>query len=161
MIEALATIISLDDGYAVVETQQQPACGPCASADSCSTSLLSGLFKRRYNRLTVSNPILAKPGEKVIIGLQENTLLKVSFLAYLLPLVCMILIAMLIQAVITQYGWVVGELPQVLGGLFGLIAGLFLLKLLAGQKQDEPGYQAVILRLADTARVEFSKEYVA
>jgi sigma-E factor negative regulatory protein RseC len=154
MIEESATIISVDDGYAIVETQLRPACGACASANSCSTSVLSGLFKRNNNRLRVSNPIHASPGEQVIIGLQEKTFLKVSFLAYLLPLVCMILVAILMQLVATNFNWQIGELPQVLGGLLGLISGLFLLRLFAGQKQDEPGYQAVILRLAGTTRVD-------
>jgi sigma-E factor negative regulatory protein RseC len=154
MIEESATVISIDDGYATVETQQQPACGACAAASGCSTSVLSGLFKRSHTRLRVSNPIHAKPGEQVIIGLPENTFLKVSFLAYLLPLACMILIAILMQAVATHINWQFGELPQVLGGLLGLISGFFLLRLLTGQKQNEPGYQAVILRLAGTARVD-------
>ncbi|PUB84978.1 MAG: hypothetical protein DBP01_14640, partial [gamma proteobacterium symbiont of Ctena orbiculata] len=117
-------------------------------------------FKRRHNRLRVFNPIHARPGQRVIIGLQENALLKVSFLAYLLPLVCMILMAILMQAAATLFIWQIGELPQVVGGLLGLIGGFILLRQLAGQKQNEPGYQAVILRLAGTVNVEFSKEYI-
>ncbi|MEW8053052.1 MAG: SoxR reducing system RseC family protein [Candidatus Thiodiazotropha sp.] len=160
MIEESATVISADDGYAVVETQQSPACGACANASGCSTSVLSGLFKRRHNRLRVSNPIDAKPGQQVIIGLQENTLLKVSLLAYLLPLVSMFLVAILMQAVATHFMWQLGELPQVVGGLLGLITGFILLRQLAVQKRDEPGYQAVILRLSGTVKIDFSKEYI-
>jgi sigma-E factor negative regulatory protein RseC len=154
MIEESATVISAGDGYAIVETQRQAACGACADASGCSTSVLSGLFKRSHTRFKVSNPIHAKAGEQVVIGLRENTFLKVSFLAYLLPLVCMILMAIPMQAVATLFDWRLGELPQVLGGLLGLIGGFFLLRLLAGQKQDQPGYQAVILRLAGTVRVD-------
>ncbi|MES9975722.1 MAG: SoxR reducing system RseC family protein, partial [Candidatus Thiodiazotropha sp.] len=116
MIEEPATVISIDDEHAVVETEQRPACGACANAGGCSTSVLSGLFKRRHNRLRVFNPIHARPGQRVIIGLQENALLKVSFLAYLLPLVCMILMAILMQAAATLFIWQIGELPQVVGG---------------------------------------------
>ncbi|MES9993939.1 MAG: SoxR reducing system RseC family protein [Candidatus Thiodiazotropha sp.] len=160
MIEEPATVVSVDDGYALVETQQSPACGACSSAGSCSTSVVSGLFKRRHTRLKVSNPIAAKPGERVIIGLAEGALLKISFLAYLLPLLCMILMALLMQALVTRFLWQLGELPQVAGGLFGLIAGFYLLRKLAGQRRDKPGYQAVILRLADAKTVAFSEEYV-
>lgn len=159
MIEEPATVILVNDGYALVETRQRPACGACASSGNCSTSVLSGLFKRRYNRLRVSNPIDARPGDRVIIGLQENTLLKVSFLAYLLPLACMILMAILMQALARQFVWQVGELPQVLGGLFGLIAGFLLLKRYAGQERNESDYQAVILRPASTTPVAFSREF--
>jgi sigma-E factor negative regulatory protein RseC len=159
MIEEPATVVSVELGHAMVETLQRPACGSCASTASCGTSVLSGLFKRRYNRLRVSNPIDARPGDQVIIGLPENTLLKVSFLAYLLPLVCMLLMAIVMQAVATHLVWRLGELPQVLGGLLGLIAGFFLLKRHAGQALNESGYQAAILRPANTDPVVFSKEY--
>jgi sigma-E factor negative regulatory protein RseC len=160
MIEESATVVSTEDRYAIVETWQRPGCGACSSAGSCSTSVLSGLFKRRHNRLEVSNPIHAKPGEQVIIGLQENALLKISLMAYLLPLVCMILLALLMQGLATHFTWHAGELPQVVGGLLGLIGGFFLLKRLAWRRRDKPGYQAVILRLSGTATVNFSKEYV-
>jgi sigma-E factor negative regulatory protein RseC len=159
MIEESATVIFVDDGYAVVETRQRPACGSCASSGSCGTSLLSALFKRRYNRLRVSNPIGARPGDLVIIGMQENILLRVSFVAYLLPLACMMMMAMAMQAAATQFTWQLGELPQVLGGLLGLIAGFFLLKRPIGLKRNESDYQAVILRLANTTQVEFSGEH--
>jgi sigma-E factor negative regulatory protein RseC len=160
MIEEPATVITAKDGYALVETRQRPTCGACSSAGSCGTSVLSGLFKRRHNRLKVTNPIHAKPGEQVIIGVPENALLKISFMAYLVPLMCMILVALLMQAVATHFSWHAGELPQVAGGLLGLIGGFFLLKRLAWQSRDKPGYQAVILRLAGTATVNFSKECV-
>jgi sigma-E factor negative regulatory protein RseC len=159
MIEEPATVIFVDDGYAMVETQQRPACGSCASTSSCSTSVLSGLFKRRYTQIRVSNPIAAKPGEQVIIGLEENALLKISFLAYLLPLLCMMLMAILMRALATHLAWQLGELPQVLGGLFGLMTGYVLLQWFAGHKQNESRYQAVILRPLNTARVGFSKDY--
>ncbi|MBT2970681.1 MAG: hypothetical protein B6D72_10080 [gamma proteobacterium symbiont of Ctena orbiculata] len=160
MIEEPATVISVDDGYAFVETRQSPACGACSSAGSCTTSVLSGLFKRRHTRLRVSNPIDAKAGEHVIIGLAEGALLKVSFMAYLLPLLSMILLALLMQVLASHFAWQAGELPQVAGGLLGLMAGFLLLRHIAGQQRDKPDYQAVILRLANTNTVEFSREYV-
>lgn len=160
MIEEPATVISAEDGYALVETHQRPACGACASAGSCSTSILSGLFKRRHNRLKVSNPIHAKPGEQVIIGLREEALLKISFMAYLFPLMCMILMAVLMQGLAAYFAWHAGELPQVTGGLLGLIGGFLLLKRLAGQGRERAGYKPVILRSAGTATVNFSKECV-
>jgi sigma-E factor negative regulatory protein RseC len=160
MIEETATVISVDDGYAVVETKQRPACGACDSASSCSTSLLSGLFKRRHNQLRVANPIHAKPGERVVIGVEEGAFIKVSFLAYLLPLLCMIMMAMLMQLVAKHFVWQIGELPQVIGGLLGLISGFFLLRFFTGQKQEKSSYQAVILRLSNSASVVLTRESI-
>ncbi len=156
MIEESATVMRVeDDGYAIVETRQRAACGSCQSAGSCSTSVLSGLFKRRHNELRVLNPIAAKPGERVIIGLQETALLKVSFLAYLLPLGCLLLMAVAAQQLSIHFVWMLGELPTILGGLLGLIIGLFLLRRSAARRAADPNYQAVILRQAASQPVGF------
>ncbi|MCU7797082.1 MAG: SoxR reducing system RseC family protein [Candidatus Thiodiazotropha sp. (ex Myrtea spinifera)] len=156
MIEETATVVGLeDDGFAIVETQQRAACGSCDSAGSCSTTVLSGLFKRRHSHLKVHNPIQAQVGEKVIIGLQESALLKVSFAAYLLPLLSMILSAIAVQALADAIKLQSGELPTVAGGLLGLIAGLILFKQLTAKKASDPSYQAVILRQANIQPVQF------
>jgi len=155
MIEEDATVVRVEDGYAIVETQQRAACGSCQSSGSCSTSVLSGLFKRSHCELRVLNPIAAKPGERVIIGLRETALLKVSFLAYLLPLACLLLMAVAAQQLSAHFVWVLGELPTILGGLLGLIIGLLLLRRSAARRATDPNYQAVILRQAASHPVSF------
>ena len=155
MIEERATVVRLDDRYAVVETQQRAACGGCHSAGSCSTTVLSGLFKRRPNQLKVLNPIKAQPGERVIIGLQEPVLLKTSFSAYLLPLVCLLLSAILLHQLTPDSMSHLGELPTVIGGLLGLILGLYLFKVFAERNASDPDCQAVILRHEKTQTVPF------
>ncbi|MCG7873243.1 MAG: SoxR reducing system RseC family protein [Candidatus Thiodiazotropha lotti] len=155
MIEETAMVVRIEGEYAFVETEKRAACGSCESQGSCSTSVLAGLFKRRYNHLRVVNTVLAKPGEQVIIGLQEQALLKLSMLAYLLPLILMILAAIVAQYLFGLFNIQSGELPQVIGGLLGLIGGFFLLRLLAYKNRHDPGYQAVILRHADRISVPF------
>jgi sigma-E factor negative regulatory protein RseC len=155
MIEETATVVRVDDEYAFVETQKRAACGSCQSQSSCSTTVLSGLFKRRFNHLKVLNTVSAKPGEQVVIGLQEQALIRLSMLAYLMPLFCMILVAIAAQYLMDTYTAYRGELPQVIGGLLGLIGGFFLLKLLAFKNRHDPDYQAVMLRHADRVSVPF------
>ncbi|MCG7982406.1 MAG: SoxR reducing system RseC family protein [Candidatus Thiodiazotropha lotti] len=155
MIEETAMVVRIEGEYAFVETEKRAACGSCESQGSCSTTVLAGLFKRRYNHLRVLNTVLAKPGEQVVIGLQEQALLKLSMLAYLLPLIFMILAAIAAQYLIGLFNIQSGELPQVIGGLLGLIGGFFLLRLLAYKNRHDPGYQAVILRHADRVSVPF------
>jgi positive regulator of sigma E activity len=91
--------------------------------------------------------------------MHESALLRVSFVAYLLPLAGMMMMAMAGQAMANQFAWQLGELPQVLGGLLGLIAGFFLLKRHTGLKRNKSDYQAVILRTANTTHVEFFREH--
>jgi sigma-E factor negative regulatory protein RseC len=160
MIEETARVVSVDRKFALVETEQRASCGSCQSQSSCGTSLLAGLFKRRHNQLKVLNPVDAKPGEQVVIGLQEQALLKISVLAYLLPLLTMILAAILtatlIQGLAPYLTLSIGELPQVVGGLLGLIGGLYFLKALVRKRRHDPGYQAVILRHADSVSAPFA-----
>jgi sigma-E factor negative regulatory protein RseC len=155
MIEESARVVRVEEDYAIVETPQRAACGSCQSAGSCSTSVLSGLFKRRPNRLKVLNPIEARPGEQVIIGLQEGALLKASFSAYLLPLVCLLLSAIGVHQLSQGFSANLGELPTIAGGLLGLIIGLYLYKKHAFRRSADPNYQAVILRQAMTQKVPF------
>lgn len=155
MIEETATVVGLDDEYAIVETERRAACGSCHSAGNCSTTVLTGLFKRRQNQLRVRNTIQARPGQQVIIGLHETAFLKVSATAYLLPLVGMLGLAMVCQALAGHLSIFVGELPAILGGLLGFMIGLFLFKRIAGHSSDDPAYQAIILRRADSQTVGF------
>ncbi len=157
MIEENATVVQVESGYAIVETQQKAACGSCNSAGSCSTTVLSGLFKRRHNRVRVLNPIDARPGQQVIIGLQEQALLKVSFLAYLLPLASMFLLAMLAQYLARDLGITLGELPGIIGGLLGFVTGLILFRRISLSRSSNPNFQAVILRQAMSQRVNLSR----
>jgi sigma-E factor negative regulatory protein RseC len=155
MIEENATVVRVEAGYAIVETEQRAACGSCQSAGSCSTTLLSGLFKRRHNQLRVLNPIDARPGQQVIIGLQERALLRVSLAAYLLPLISMLLMAMVTQGLSDHFLLQLGELPTIVGGLLGLILGLLLFRRLSDRSTTDPDYQAVVLRQVTSQQVPF------
>lgn len=156
MIEESATVLACDEGFAFVETQVQAACGSCQAQSGCSTSVLSGLFKRRNNRLKVLNPIQAKPGQHVIIGIQEQALVSVSLIAYLLPLLCMLLGAIGLQQATEYWQWQGGELGSILGGLSGLIFGLYLVRRFSHRHQHDPSYQAVILRQVAGTPIQFS-----
>jgi sigma-E factor negative regulatory protein RseC len=146
MIEESAKVIACDGDYAVVETQTKAACGSCHAEQSCSTSVLAGLFKRRRNHLKVLNPIHATPGQRVVIGLQERALVSASLVAYLLPLVSLILVSIAAQQAALHLGWPDGELGGILGGLLGLTIGLYVLKRYASNSSRDAGFRAVILR---------------
>ena len=148
MIEESALVIACEGGFAIVETQVQAACGGCQAKSGCSTSVLSGLFKRRHNRIKVMNPIQAEPGQRVIIGLQERALVSISLVAYLLPLLSLLLGAIGLQEAAAHWQWRGGELASIIGGLSGLTIGLYLLKRFSHRHAYDPSFQAVILRRA-------------
>ncbi|MEJ2427273.1 MAG: SoxR reducing system RseC family protein [Candidatus Thiodiazotropha sp.] len=156
MIEETARVVRVDGGFAVVETQQQAACGSCQSAGSCSTSVLSGLFKRHDNEMRVLNTLDVHPGERVIIGVQERALVKLSLLAYLMPLVGLIAGAIVADLWVRSLLMLHGELPQIFGGLSGLAGGFWILRQFSKAQHTNPEYQAVILRRTGQTKIGFS-----
>jgi sigma-E factor negative regulatory protein RseC len=148
MIEESARVIACEAGFAIVETQVQAACGGCQAQAGCTTSVLAGLFKRRHNRLKVLNPIQAAPGQQVIVGLPEQSLVSISLVAYLLPLLGLLLGAIGLQEAAAYWLWRGGELASIIGGLSGLAIGLMLLRRFSRRHAYDPSYQPVILRPA-------------
>jgi len=153
MIEESATVVGVDEAYAYVETECRAACGSCQSKAGCGTSLLAGLFKRRRNRIRVLNPIQARTGEQVIIGLPETAFLKASAAAYLLPLLGMLGFAVVGQVMARRFMLPGGELLSIAGGLLGFVIGLFLFKRQVQRQSEDPACQATILRQANSRPV--------
>ncbi|KRT56206.1 SoxR reducing system RseC family protein [endosymbiont of Ridgeia piscesae] len=148
MIEESARVITCDGDYALVETQQQAACGSCQAGSSCGTSVIAGFFKRRHPQLRVRNPIEAKAGQQVVIGLDERALLRASLISYLLPIFTLILCAIAGLELVRWMGIGQGELGSIIGGLLGLIAGLIGAKSFASRHRADALYEPEILRSA-------------
>ncbi|HYQ70527.1 MAG TPA: SoxR reducing system RseC family protein [Gammaproteobacteria bacterium] len=109
MVEASGTVVEVRDGLLRVETQPRSACAHC-STDSCASSVVAKLVGAKRNRVWLENTLGARPGEQVVIGIQDALLLRASLLSYLLPLVSMLAVAAL------------GDVRGASEGLQGLLA---------------------------------------
>jgi len=141
MVEASGTVVEVREGLLRVETQPRSACAHC-STDSCATSVVAKLFGAKRNRVWLENTLGARPGEQVVIGIQDELLLRASLLSYLLPLVCMLAVAAL------------GDARGASEGLQGLLAvgGLAAGFLLVGRiVRGMPSRQHFSLRLLRSA----------
>ncbi|HPY41301.1 MAG TPA: SoxR reducing system RseC family protein [Thiolinea sp.] len=123
MIEQTARVVSTQHNHAWVLPLNSMACNSCSTKASagCSNafSFLSSA-KAKCEPIYVQNPLHAKPGEEVVIGTQGNTLVMYSVLAYLLPLISMLVFAILGSQVFQAL-----QLPQEGGAVLAGIAGLF------------------------------------
>ena len=149
MIEEPARVLSCDCGEALVQTEQRSACGGCSARAGCGTSLLAQVFGHKPARLHVANPIAAKPGERVIVGLSERGLVRASALLYLLPLAGMLLGALGGELSVQRLGLGGGESMSILGGVLGLTSGLGLARNFSRSARTNELTRAVILRRAD------------
>jgi sigma-E factor negative regulatory protein RseC len=146
VIEELGMVVAVHGELAEVESRRRSACGSCEVNGACGTSLLERFFGRRRLLLTVYNPIGARPGDQVVVGIPEQALLTASFAAYMAPLLAMlgggIAGGMLAGALSPQHG----DGLSILGGAVGLASALLWLGRFSRAHADDDRYRAVILR---------------
>ena len=155
MIEEVALVLNCDGEYADIETKPQSSCGGCSSNSVCGAGVFSKVFGNRKTVVRVVNSIHAKPGDQVIIGLQESALSKVSLVFYMVPIISMLLLAVVGQESAIRLGYASYDLFAVLGGVVGFLVGLGLVRIFAKRVQGDSRYQPVLLRLATSERVKF------
>jgi sigma-E factor negative regulatory protein RseC len=142
MLEEIGTVVEVTGSYAVIETQQRSACGQCSV--SCGTSVLAGLFKNRRQRVRLRNHPGLRVGDRAVIGINESVLVSTAVMAYMLPLVLMILAAAL------SHGMGFGDGVDFLASMSGLLIGMRLANRIMGHR-DFQGREIVLLRNADEA----------
>jgi sigma-E factor negative regulatory protein RseC len=153
MIEERVTVTASDGEFAQVSTQRVSTCGACGARGACGTSALAKVLGSRRTSVRVLNPIGARPGDEVIIGLQESALTRASFAFYMVPLLSLILFAILGKWLAGALQFGPTESGAILGGLFGLAAGMVWLRGYAGRISQDHRHQAVILRRTNAVSI--------
>jgi sigma-E factor negative regulatory protein RseC len=144
MIEEQARVLAVDGDVAWVETQRQSTCGSCAANKGCGTSVLAQVLGRRRTRVRVINPIGARVGDQVVLGIEEGALVRGSAALYGLPLLSLIAGALVADWV--GPAGVNADLRAILGGTLGLAAGLWFMRRFADAARYDRRYQPVVLR---------------
>ncbi|QTM00302.1 SoxR reducing system RseC family protein [Mannheimia sp. ZY171111] len=93
MIEE-ASVVEYRNGIAIVQCNAKSACGACLARTACGSKALSALAGEKMAprfSIRVDEPL--KVGDKIQLGLAENTLLKSVFLIYGIPLLALIITA--------------------------------------------------------------------
>jgi sigma-E factor negative regulatory protein RseC len=145
VIEETVHVTTTEGELAWVESaQRKTSCGHCVARSSCGTSVLSKVLGRRAPTLVAHNPIGAKPGDRVVIGLHNAALVRGSVAVYLVPLLTMLAGALVGEALLAG----AGDGPVVLLGLTGLAIGFAWVRRFARRAASDPRYRPVILRMA-------------
>lgn len=145
MIEEQARVIAAEEeGFAWVQTERQSTCGACAANKACGTSVLSKVLGQKPSRVRALNPVGARLGDQVVVGLQEEAMVRGSLAIYAVPLIAMIVAAIGVE-VLQPFGWS-GDGATALGGIFGLGLGLLWVRGFSRRILHDARYQPVILR---------------
>ncbi len=119
MIKEDGQVIAVADDHLWLQTTQKTTCDSCQGRHACGQRLLQNLSERQ-GLLKVpldQSPVEAvKQGDTVTIAIEESTLLRATFLAYITPLALLIVFAIIGQ----QMG---GELLSITGAALGLLLG--------------------------------------
>lgn len=126
-------VISVSGDQAWVQVLRQSACQSCSARHGCGQKALATLSGGQSRQVRVSNRLGARPGDRVTLAIESSTLLRASLLVYALPLLLMVLAAGGAGAA------GLGEGAAVLMALGGLMAGLFLARMLS--RSSEARYQ--------------------
>lgn len=139
MIEQ-ATVVGYQNGIAVVQCQAKSGCGSCVANQTCGTKVLSALSGEKFApqfELAVDTPL--QLGDKIEIGLTEQSLLLSVVWLYVIPLVALIASTLLLSQ------WIQNELWVALG-IFIATALTFLLVKKTISKKSQTQFIPVFLR---------------
>jgi sigma-E factor negative regulatory protein RseC len=128
-------VLSTQDGMAKVKASRHNDCENCGSCPGNAAIVLD-----------VVDPLGVKPGQRVLIAIQETDMLKSAFIVYMLPL-----IAIFAGAVLG--GYLAGLLAldalwfQVGGGGIAFVVAVFYIKYFDRSTRENVKKQPVIIRV--------------
>lgn len=149
MLTETGRVVAVEDDSLWVETIRQSTCGSCSVQKGCGHGLLNKIGDGRRNLVRVllddHNPTLFAVDQSVRIAIPEQVLLKSSFIAYVLPLLLMLVLASWIPSMVSaEYG----DLAAAGGAALGLMLGVLLIRLHAWHHRRDPDLQPKLLGLA-------------
>ncbi|MES9960309.1 MAG: SoxR reducing system RseC family protein [Sedimenticola sp.] len=144
MLEETATVVKADSRHLWVEVRSRSGCTQCSSG-SCTTAVVSKLFGMKRNRLRLENSLGAKRGDRVVIGIPDELLVKASAWAYLYPL--------LVMFAATAAGSFLGadQGMQATVALIGLAAGFGMVHWHTARQAPQDRFRPVLLKVIETA----------
>lgn len=145
MIEEYAIVTGHMEAQDILEVERRTACGLCGQKRGCGNAVWGKLLGHANHTLMAENPINAKVGDSVVVGIDEHAVLNSAFFLYVVPLLAMLIGTVLADRFFDNQFYVI------IGAVLGLTLGFFWVKgHLIGH--DKSGvaygkkYQAIILR---------------
>ena len=128
LIEGIAHVVAQEGNAVWLEPEQTGSCGGCTASGACGAKGIGTIANRlEARRFRIENPANLVVGERVVIGIRENALIKASLTAYAIPLATMLASGALAQ-------WRFGsDLATMAAMVAGLALGLMFSRMGAGQ----------------------------
>ncbi|MDT3705341.1 MAG: SoxR reducing system RseC family protein [Thiobacillus sp.] len=119
MLEQTAEVMKTSANGVWVQAVEPSGCGACGG-QGCSSRRIAELLQRKPRHFLVDCDLVLAPGERVVVGIAQGSVLRSAARLYGLPLGLMLAGALLAQAV--QPGDGPAVVGMLLGGLVGWLA---------------------------------------
>lgn len=146
MIKEWATVVSWENGQALVSCDVKASCSSCASRAGCGSRVLNKLGPQTTHTIVVPCEEPLVPGQKVELGIAEGSLLSSALLVYMSPLVGLFLIASLFQLLFASD--IAALCGAILGGVGGFLIARGCSRKFAARSEWQPIILSVHCRLA-------------
>jgi len=148
MNEGLAHVVAVEGNVVWLEPEQTGSCGGCAASGSCGAKGIGTMASRlEYRRFKIDNEANLFVGERVVIGIPDNALIKAAITAYAIPLATLLLAGALAQ-------WRFGnDLATMAAMVTGLLVGLGFSRVGAGRLLTQGDLAPRFLRRARPGEV--------
>jgi len=135
MLEQTAEVVRTASDGVWVQAVEPSGCGTCGG-QGCSSRRIAELFQRKPRNFLVDCDLALAPGDRVVVGIADGSVLRSALRAYGLPLGLMLAGALLAQAALP------GDGSALAGMLTGGAAGVLIAR---GGRAARP----VVLRRED------------
>lgn len=116
MLEQTAQVIKSAADGVWVQAVEPSGCGTCAG-QGCSSRRIAELFQRKPRHFLVDCDLSLSPGDRIVVGIADGSVLRAALRVYGLPLGLMLAGALLAQAILP------GDGPALMGMLLGGAVG--------------------------------------
>ena len=141
MIEEPGVVVAVDADGIWVATQRKTTCGSCAAKAACGQGILNSLSAdKQPQMIKVRSDLHLCEGDQVTLGISEESLLRSTFLVYMLPLAAMFIAALAMDALNTT------EPSIIFAGASGFLGGALWVRFFSSRYIDAAAMQPVIVR---------------
>lgn len=141
MMKEWATVVSWQQGVALLRCDRKTGCGNCNARSGCGVPALNELVPETEHPLQVRIDQPLEPGQRVEVGIAEGSLLRSAMLVYLMPL-----LGMMLGGSLLQY-WLGTDAFAALGALLGGGVAFMLVRSLAHRLGKQADYQPIVLQI--------------
>ena len=147
MIEEHARVVAFEGDDVWVETQRKSACGQCAANKGCGTAVLGKVLGNKSTRVRILNPKATKVsiGDEIVVGIEEQALVRGSLAVYIAPLLALFLFGLLGDVLASQLNVIKPDIFVIIFSLFGLGLGFIWVKWFSRAISGDSQYQPVLL----------------